>query len=97
MADLTDDGTAFDELLGGWGKHANREKRAKRERRAALRSDDKRRQRAAIRVHQYNVRISSEAVALAGLLCKANDWSKADMIEAAIRALAKSQKIEVRG
>lgn len=91
---MTDeDGSAFQELLGGFGTHANVEKRARAERRAAMKPNDRRRRRGPPRVHQFNVRISAQTQSLAAKLCKAKDWSQADLVEAAISALAKQEGI----
>src|ERR1700730_8214308 len=76
---ITDDGSAFGELLGAFGSHADPEKRAKAERLAAMKPGDGRRGRVAMRTVQFNVRISEEAMALAKSLiekCSARDGRK---------------------
>ena len=95
-----DDGSDFAALLGGFGSHANLQKRAKAERLAALKPGDGRRKRVAIRTNQFNTRISDEALALSQNIIDAlsardgRKWSQADLVEAAIVALAKSEKIK---
>ena len=86
-----DDGSDFAALLGGFGTHADVDKRARAERMAAMRPNDKRRRRGAARAHQFNVRITEATQALAQKLCKLEDWSQADLVEAAIAALAQQK------
>ena len=88
-ANTEEEGAAFSELLGKFGTHANIEKRQKAERLASMRPGDKRRRRGPPRAHQFNVRVSTQTQALAHALCKAEGWSQADLVEAAITALAK--------
>jgi hypothetical protein len=99
---LVDDGTAFAALLGGFGTHANTQKRAKAERMAALKKNDGRRQRKVTRPHQFNVRVDDDTKRLTqALIDKFNadgrdgnsKWSQADMVIAAIAALAKAEKV----
>jgi hypothetical protein len=93
-----EDGSAFNELLGEFGKHGDREKRAKAERLAMMKPGDRRRKRPVTRPNQFNVRISDAAKALADELIKqfaARDghaWSQADLVEHAIEVLAQSQQ-----
>ena len=87
-----EEGADFAELLGRFGTHANIEKRQRAERLASMRPGDKRRRRGPPRAHQFNVRISSQTQALAHALCKAEGWSQADLVEAAIAALAKAKE-----
>lgn len=92
-----EDGSAFQELLGSFGSHSDVEKRARAERMAALKPNDKRRRRGAPRQHQFNVRITEMTQALASKLCQAEGWSQADLVEAAIAALAKQKGIKPNG
>lgn len=100
MADLSDEGSDFAALLGSFGSHANIEKRAKAERLAAMKPGDGRRKRVAVRTNQFNTRISDEALTLAQSLIDAltvrdgRKWSQADLVEAALKALAKSEKLK---
>ena len=93
-----EDGSAFDELLGEFGKHGDREKRAKAERLAMMKPGDRRRKRPVTRPNQFNVRISDAAKALADELIKqfaaqeGRAWSQADLVEHAIEVLAQSQQ-----
>jgi hypothetical protein len=91
---MEEDGSAFQEVLGGFGKHANVERRAKAERLAAMKPGDGRRKKKEPRV-QFNVRISEADKALADALIKelserdGREWSQADLVAIAIRTLAK--------
>jgi hypothetical protein len=93
-----EDGSAFNELLGEFGKHGDREKRAKAERLAMMKPGDGRRNRGVKRPNQFNVRVSDATKALADELIKqfaARDkrtWSQADLVECAIEVLAQSQQ-----
>lgn len=93
-----EDGSAFNELLGEFGKHGDREKRAKAERLAMMKPGDGRRNRGVKRPHQFNVRVSDTTKALADEIIKkfaARDgrtWSQADLVEHAIAILAQSQQ-----
>jgi len=89
-----EEGADFAELLGKFGTHANIEKRQRAERLASMRPGDKRRRRGPPRAHQFNVRVSSETQKLAHGLCKSQGWSQADLVEAAIVALAKAKQEE---
>jgi hypothetical protein len=103
MADLTDDGSAFGELLGAFGTHANLEKRAKAERLASMKPGDGRRKRVATRTHQFNARVSDETLELAKALIEkfnARDgrkWSQADLITQLIADAAKREKVKGAG
>jgi hypothetical protein len=100
VAELVEDGSDFNALLGSFGSHANIKKRAKAERKAALKPTDGRRMRVAVRTNQFNARISDEALALAQKCIDAmsardsRKWSQADLVEAAIAAFAKAEKIK---
>jgi hypothetical protein len=93
-----EDGTAFSELLGAFGSHANLEKRAKAERLAAMKPGDGRRKKGPTRTVQFNVRISEHAKAQADALLKefgdrdGKSWSQADLIEHALAVLAKQKR-----
>ena len=93
-----EDGSAFNELLGEFGKHGDRAKRAKAERLAMMKPGDGRRNRGVKRPNQFNVRVSDATKALADELIKqfaARDervWSQADLVELAISVLAQSQQ-----
>ena len=87
-----EEGADFDKLLGAFGSHANIEKRHRAERLASMRPSDKRRRRGPPRAHQFNVRISTQTQTLAHAMCKAEGWSQADLVEAAIAALAKAKE-----
>jgi hypothetical protein len=87
-----EEGADFDKLLGAFGSHANIEKRHRAERLASMRPSDKRRRKGPPRTHQFNVRITSQTQALAHALCKEKGWSQADLVEAAILALAKAKE-----
>ncbi|HRN87905.1 MAG TPA: hypothetical protein PK271_04825 [Hyphomicrobium sp.] len=92
-----DDGSAFQELLGGFGAHANPAKRARAERLATMKPNDKRRRRGPPRLRQFNVRVTEQTQAIAAKLCEAEGWSQADLVEAAIAALAKAKGINADG
>ena len=83
----------FRELLGAFGSHANVERRARKERRAAMKPDDKRRKKGPVRDTQLNVRVRGSVSDLAREICKAESWSQADLVENAIEALAKAKGI----
>lgn len=93
--------SAFDKLLGGWGTHANIEQRKKAERLAAMKPDDGRRKRgsAKMREHQLNVQVTTQTRDLLLALrehlstVEGRKVSQPDVIEAAIKALAKSHNI----
>jgi hypothetical protein len=93
-----EDGSAFNDLLGEFGKHGDREKRAKAERLAMMKPGDGRRNRGVKRPNQFNVRVSDATKAQADALIKefsARDnraWSQADLVEHAIAFLAQSQQ-----
>jgi predicted HicB family RNase H-like nuclease len=87
-----DDGADFAELLGKFHTHADIQKRHRAERLASMRPGDKRRRRGPPRAHQFNVRISTQTQTLAHAMCKAEGWSQADLVEAAITALAKAKE-----
>jgi hypothetical protein len=103
VADLTDDGSDFGQLLGAFGTHADLNKRAKAERLASMKPDDGRRKRAVTRPHQFNARVSDETMALAKALIErftARDgrkWSQADLITQLIADAAKREKIKETG
>lgn len=93
-----DDGlNNFHELLGGFGSHANTQNRAKAERYASMKPTDPRRKKGLSRPHQFNVRVNDATKALADALTQHHDWSQADLVEAAITALAKAQNITAGG
>src|SRR5262245_1817690 len=98
MAEQQKDGSDFSELLGAFGKHGDRGKRAKAERLAMMKPGDGRRNRGVKRPNQFNVRVSDATEGLADELIKqfsARDgrtWSQADLIEHAIAVLAQSQQ-----
>ena len=99
MAETEDDndGSQFQQLLGGFGTHTDIEARKRAERLAAMKPGDGRR-RGATRTNQFNARVDDETVALAKMLTEkfsARDkrkWSQADLIIHAIAELAKMQK-----
>lgn len=99
MSDLADDGSAFAALLGGFGTHANTQKRAKAERLAAMKKTDGRRKRVSTRPHQFNVRVDDDTKALAQALitkfeaADGQKWSQADIVIRAIAALAKAENV----
>ncbi len=104
MSELIEDGSEFAALLGGFGSHGNPKRRAKAERMAAMKKNDGRRQRKVTRPHQFNVRVDDDTKALAqALIDKFNaegregsdKWSQADIVIAAIAALAKAEKARV--
>lgn len=94
--------SAFDKLLGAFGSHANIAQRQKAERLAAMKPDDGRRKRgsAKMREHQLNVQVTTQTRDLLMALrehlsaVEGRKVSQPDVIEAAIKALAKSYKIE---
>jgi hypothetical protein len=81
----------FRELLGAFGSNADVDRRARAERRAAMKPDDKRRKKGSARDTQLNVRVRRSVSELARELCKAESWSQADLVEKAIEALAKQK------
>jgi hypothetical protein len=81
----------FNELLGAFGSNANVDRRARAERRAAMKPDDKRRKKGPARDTQLNVRVRRSVSDLARDICKAESWSQADLVEKAIEALAKQK------
>jgi hypothetical protein len=91
--------TNYAQLLGAFGKHANLERRAKAERLAAMQPDDGRRKKAG-RTKQFNARITQQSFAQAQRLIErlserdGRKWSQADFVEAAIAALAKTERLE---
>jgi hypothetical protein len=93
VAELSEDGSDFAALLGGFGSHANKQKRAKAERMAALKKGDGRRNRVVTRPHQFNVRVDDETLRLTKALAAKLDASHADLVIMAIAALAKAEKI----
>jgi hypothetical protein len=93
MSTPEEDGSEFEALLGGFGTHTDVEKRARAERMAAMRPNDGRRRRGPVRAHQFNVRITNLTQSLAKKLCEGNDWSQADLVEAAIAELAKQKGV----
>ncbi len=84
----------FKELLGAFGSNANVDRRARRERRASMKVDDKRRKKGDARDTQLNVRVRQSVFELARKICKAEDWTQPDLIENAIEALAKQKGIK---
>lgn len=101
---LTDDGSDFMALMGSFGTHANVKRRAKAERMAAMRKDDGRSRRKKTRPHQFNVRVDDDTKALTQALMDKfsgegrdanNKWSQADVVIAALAALAKAEKVRV--
>lgn len=84
----------FNELLGAFGSHANVDRRARRERRASMKVDDKRRKKGDARDTQLNVRVRQSVSDLARKICKAESWSQADLVENAIEALAKQKGVK---
>lgn len=102
MAKLTDEeeGSNFEAFMGSFGSHSNLKQRRKNERLASLKPNDKRRKRVAVRTEQLNVRVSEETIVLVNALIEKlrtrdNDkWSKPDVIEAAIAAMAKAENIK---
>ena len=88
---MEDEHQNFAELLGAFGSNANLERRGRAERRAAMRPDDKRRKKGSVRDTQLNVRVRASVSELARAICKAEDWSQADLVEHAIEALAKQK------
>jgi hypothetical protein len=90
---MEEDGSKFEEFLGAFGVHANVERRAKAERLAAMRPGDGRRKKGD-RTHQFNVRINDATKlhvdSLLARLSKRDgrDWSKTELVEAAIATLA---------
>jgi hypothetical protein len=99
VAEPEDDGSQFEQLLGGFGTHTNLEARKKAERLASMKADDGRRRRAT-RTHQFNVRVDDETMGFAKVLLEqfsARDnrkWSQADLVILAIGELAKAQKVK---
>jgi hypothetical protein len=97
MADTDDDGSQFQQLLGGFGTHTNIERRKKAERLASMKPDDGRRRRAT-RTNQFNVRVDDETMEFAKMLIDKfserdkRKWSQADLVILAIGELAKAQK-----
>jgi hypothetical protein len=91
---IEDDGSAFLEVLGGFGKHANVQRRAKAERLAAMKPGDGRRRKGELRV-QFNTRIIEADKVLADNLIKelsdrdGRNWSQSDLVSVALRTLAK--------
>jgi hypothetical protein len=94
VTDAEEDGSAFLEVLGGFGKHTNLERRAKAERLAAMKPGDGRRRKKEPRV-QFNVRISEVDAALARSLIAelstrdGRDWSQGELVSAGFKALAR--------
>ena len=94
MIDTEEDGSAFLEVLGGFGKHANLDRRAKAERLAAMKPGDGRRRKKEPRL-QFNVRLLEVDKILADDLIKelsdrdGRDWSQSDLVSVALRTLAK--------
>ena len=86
-----DDGSEFAALLGSFGTHADVDKRARAERMAAMRPNDKRRRRGPARAKQFNVRITDATESLAQKLCELEGWSQADLVETAIATLARQK------
>jgi hypothetical protein len=90
---MEEDGSKFEEFLGAFGVHANVERRAKAERLAAMKPGDGRRKKGD-RIHQLNVRINDSAKQLVdSLITKfserdGRDWSKTELVEAAIASQA---------
>lgn len=95
MVELTDDGSDFAALLGGFGTHANKQKRHKAERLAMLKPGDRRRSphRPKTRPHQFNVRIDDETLRLAKALTETLGASYADVVIMAVANLAKSRNV----
>lgn len=95
-----EDGSNFDGLIGAFRSHANIEKRQKAERLAAMKPDDGRRKRGVKEPRtQFNVRLNDKSLAQAKLLIAKlsardkRDWSQSDLVEAALAALVKAEKI----
>lgn len=82
----------FKELLGVFGSRANRERRAKAERRAAMKPNDGRRKKEK-REAPLNVRVRKSVHALAQAICDADNISQADLIERLIESAAKERGI----
>ena len=104
MADnLSDDGSDFNRLLGKFGSHLNRDKRARAERLSMMKPGDARRKPG--RPNQFSARVSDEAIARAQRLTQqlsARDgrkWSQPDLVEHALivldEQLAKSRRKNV--
>jgi hypothetical protein len=90
---MEEDGSNFAELLGAFGAHSNLDRRAKAERLATMKPHDGRRKKGD-RNHQLNVRINDTTKQLVdSLIIKftqrdGRDWSKTELVEAAIASLA---------
>lgn len=80
----------FKELLGTFGSRANKERRAKAERRAAMKPNDGRRKKEK-REAPLNVRIRKSVHALAQAICEADNISQADLVERMVESLAKER------
>lgn len=84
----------FQALLGAFGSHANVERRARAERRAGMRADDKRRKKRETRDRPLNTRVRKSVSDLAKALCEAEGISQADLIEQLIEKAAKAKGIK---
>ena len=90
---MEEDGSNFAELLGAFGKNSNVERRAKAERLAAMKPSDGRRKKGD-RIHQLNVRVNDTTKEIVEMLIArfterdGRDWSKTELVEAAIASLA---------
>ena len=95
---MTEEDTSanFKELLGAFGSNADVGKRARAERRAAMQPGDKRRKKGAARDTQWNTRIRQSVAELGRSICKAQDWSQADLTEYAIEALQKALEAKAK-
>lgn len=96
---MEEDGSNFDKFLGAFGAQTNLEKRARAERFAAMKPGDGRRNRKGDRHHQLNVRVNDATKSVVDELVTqltardGREWSKTDVVEAALSSLAK----QVRG
>lgn len=91
---MEEDGSNFAELLGAFGVNANPERRAKAERLAVMKPNDGRRKQKGDRIHQLNVRVNDTTKEIVETLIArfterdGRDWSKTELVEAAIASLA---------
>lgn len=82
----------FKELLGVFGSRANVERRARAERRAAMKPGDGRRKKEK-REAPLNVRIRKSVHALAQAICEAEGISQADLVERLIEGAARERRM----
>jgi hypothetical protein len=87
-SDDGDDGSAFSNLLGAFGSHADPEKRARSERFAAMKARDKRRRPGPARTEQYNARITEAKLALAHRITVQTGLGNGDIVEQGIDLVA---------